>query len=120
MQKQNKIKGEPRQESRLKRTLDFSFLSINRRNASRWIPFILYLSLLAVVYIGIRYYGEKTELQIKSLQENMQEYRAEYLTLKAEMMYKTKQSQVVKMVDSLGLEALTEPPAKIKLKPKEK
>lgn len=111
-----KTKTEPRREGKIKKALDFSFLSITRENASKWIPFILYLSLIAVFYIGIRYYGEKTELQIKNLQENLQEYRAEYLTIKSEMMFKTKQSHVAKMVDSLGLQELTEPPEKLKVK----
>ncbi len=115
MEEKNQIKGKPKEESELNKKLDFSFMAITRENASKWIPFILYLSFIAVFYIGIRYYGENTEVKIKNLQENLQEYRAEYLTIKSEMMYKTKQSEVVKMVDSLGLRELTHPPAKLKI-----
>ncbi len=118
MEKANKIKSGSKEGSRVKQKLDFSFLSITRENASRWIPFILYLSFIAVIYIGIRYYGESTELKVKNLEKNLEEYRAEYLTIKSEMMYKTKQSHVAKMVDSLDLQELTKPPKKLKIKTK--
>ena len=110
---ENKIKSESKSKKSGKKRLNMDL--VNRRNAYKWLPFILYLSLWAVIYIANRHYAEKTELKINDLQKNLKEYRAEYLTIKSELMFKTKQSEVAKMVDSIGLHQLRQPPEKLKV-----
>lgn len=83
--------------------------------AHKLIPFMIYLALWGVIYIGNRHYAQQVELEINDLQEQLQTYRAEYLTMKAELMFKTKQSEVAKMVDSMHLHPLTTPPEKLKV-----
>ena len=118
MEQENQLKNKKSQKKQ-KQWRKPRFDVVNRKTAYKWVPFVLYLSLWAVIYIANRHYAEKTELRINDLQENLKEYRAEYLTIKSELMFKTKQSEVAKMVDSLGLHQLTEPPKKLKITDKE-
>lgn len=85
--------------------------------AHKLIPFMVYLAMWGVIYIGNRHYAQQVELEINDIQEQLQTYRAEYLTMKSELMFKTKQSEVAKMVDSLGLQQLTNPPEKLRVEP---
>lgn len=89
--------------------------TFSRSMVHKLIPFMIYLAVWGVIYIGNRHYAEQLELQINDLQEDLQTYRAEYLTMKSELMFRTKQSQVAKMVDTIGLQELTTPPEKIRL-----
>lgn len=88
---------------------------LTRARANTLIPFMLYLALWGVLYIGNRHYAEQVELQVSELQQDLQTYRSEYLTMKADLMQKTKQSEVARMVDSLGLNELTTPPEKLRV-----
>lgn len=93
--------------------------SNSRVLAHKLIPFLVYLAIWGVIYIGNRHYAQQVELKINDLQEELQTYRARYLTMKAELMFKTKQSEVAKMVDTLNLHELTAPPEKLRVKPAE-
>ena len=91
----------------------------NRAVAGKFIPFMIYLAIWGIVYIGNRHYAQQVELEVSELQEELQTYRSEYLTMKAELMRRTKQSEVARMVDTLGLQELTTPPEKIRIEPPE-
>lgn len=110
---ENEIKRSKKQSKAQKPRFRLFSLNLSRSQAYQMIPFILFLSLCAVLYISNRHYAEKTELKVKELKKELKEYRAEYLTIKSELMYKSKQSEVAKMVDTLGLQELTEPPEKL-------
>lgn len=109
---ENEVKSKGKQKRQKPRFRLFS-MKISRAQANQLIPFILFLSFFAVLYISNRHYAEKTELEVKKLKKELKEYRAEYLTIKSELMYKSKQSQVAKMVDTLNLQELTNPPEKL-------
>lgn len=79
----------------------------------RNIPFFLFLSLLAVVYIYNGHYAEKTIKNINRTARELKELQYEYKTVKSELMFKSKQSEVVKAVEPLGLKVLLQPPVKI-------
>lgn len=91
----------------------------NRAVAGKFIPFMIYLAIWGIIYIGNRHYAQQVELEVSELQEELQTYRSEYLTMKAELMRRTKQSEVARMVDTLGLQELTTPPEKIRIEPPE-
>jgi hypothetical protein len=93
--------------------------SNSRLLAHKLIPFLVYLAIWGVIYIGNRHYAQQVELKVNELQEELQTYRAQYLTMKAELMFKTKQSEVAQMVDTLNLHELTAPPEKLRVKPAE-
>lgn len=80
----------------------------------RFLPQILFLSLLCLIYIGNRHYAEKKIRSISTLQEQVEDLRADYTTLKAEFMYESKQSEVAKRAEVLGLKESKKSPVLIK------
>jgi len=81
----------------------------------RWIvkniPFFLFLSVLAVIYIYNGHYADKTVRNINKVNKELKELQYEYKNLKSEVMYRSKQSELAKAVEPLGLKELTVPPA---------
>ena len=73
-------------------------------------PFFLFLSLLAVVYIYNGHYADKTVRNIKTLNQELDELNYEYKTLKSEVMFRSKQSELSKAVEPYGLKELVVPP----------
>jgi hypothetical protein len=80
----------------------------------RWIvkniPFFLFLSALAVVYIYNGHYADKTIRNINKVSKELKEMQYEYKTLKSEVMFRSKQSEMAKAVEPLGLKELLTPP----------
>jgi hypothetical protein len=76
-------------------------------------PFILFLSLLIVLYIANSYYAERTVRKIDHIKKELKENRAEFISVKSEMMFRSKQSEVAKAVEPLLLKEATVPPKKI-------
>jgi hypothetical protein len=80
----------------------------------RWIvkniPYFLFLSALAVVYIYNGHYADKTIRNINKVNKELKELQYEYKTLKSEVMFRSKQSEMAKAVEPLGLKELTAPP----------
>ena len=74
------------------------------------IPFFLFLSLLAVLYIFNGHYSDKTIKDINKTSKEVRELQYEYKTLKSEVMFRSKQSELAKAVAPLGLKELVTPP----------
>lgn len=74
------------------------------------IPFFLFLAVLAVIYIYNGHYADKTVRNINKVSRELKELQYEYKTLKSEVMFRSKQSELVKAVEPLGLKELTRPP----------
>ncbi len=74
------------------------------------IPFFLFLAVLAVVYIYNGHYSDKTVRNINKVSRDLKELQYEYKTLKSEVMFRSKQSELAKAVEPLGLKELTKPP----------
>ena len=68
-----------------------------------FLPQILFLSLLCLLYIGNRHYVERKVRIINQLENEVEDLRADYTTLKADFMYESKQSEVAKRAAVLGL-----------------
>jgi len=77
-------------------------------------PFFLFLSLLAVVYIYNGHYADKTVRDIDRLNKELDELSYEYKTLRGEVMFRSKQSELSKAVAPLELKELTAPPVVLK------
>lgn len=73
-------------------------------------PFFLFLSLLAVIYIYNGHYADKTVRNINTLNKELEELNYEYKTLKSEVMFRSKQSELSKAVEPLGLKEIIVPP----------
>jgi len=98
----------------LKDLIDGSILT--REAMTNQLPFIIFLSFMAAIYIGNRYHAEKVIRDMTRLQIEVKDLRAQAITTASELMFISKQSEVFKMVkeNQLGLEESVEPPFKIK------
>jgi cell division protein FtsL len=79
----------------------------------RFLPQIIFLTFLAVIYIGNRHYAEKKIRNISILEQEVEDLRADYTTLKADYMFASKQSEVAKKASELGLYEPKNPPQKV-------
>ena len=79
------------------------------------LPYIVFLVILAFIYIANRYHAEKVVRQNVELTKEINELRAEAITTSSELMFISKQSEVAKLVEKrgLGLKESVEPPRKI-------
>lgn len=83
---------------------------LNYQRVVKQLPFFLFLTLLAVIYIYNGHYADKMLRQISKTTRQVRELQYEYKTLKSEVMFRSKESELVKAVEPLGLKELTEPP----------
>jgi hypothetical protein len=83
----------------------------------RWIvkniPFYLFLSVLTVLYIANGHYADKAIRKINVTTKHLKEIEYEFKTVKREVIFRSKESELVKAVEPLGLRELITPPMKI-------
>ncbi len=84
-----------------------------------YLPKILFIMVLGLLYIGNTHYAEKTVREINSIQAEVEDLRADYTTLKADLMFSSKQSEVARKVKVYGLRESLTPPYKIVVKESE-
>jgi predicted membrane protein len=88
-----------------------------RRLYYRWIvkniPFFLFTALLTVLYIGNGHYADKNIRKINATAKHVKEMEYEFKTVKQDVIFRSKESELVKAVEPLGLRELTAPPIKI-------
>jgi hypothetical protein len=77
------------------------------------LPKIIFVMALSLFYIGNTHYAEKTVRKINNVQAEVEDLRADYTTMKSDLMFASKQSEVAKKVKVFGLEESLEPPHKI-------
>ena len=90
---------------------------------SRWLPsrlgyqwvirnigFVIFLTVLAIVYIYNGHYADKISRDLNRTNKELKELQYEYKTLKSEVMFRSKESELAKAVAPFGLEELTKPP----------
>jgi cell division protein FtsL len=90
--------------------------SINEVIHVRFLPQILFVSFLSVVYIGNRHNAEKKIREINRLEVKVNDLRADYTTLMADYMFASKQSEVARKASRLGLKESSVPPKKVIIK----
>jgi len=74
------------------------------------VPFFLFLSALAVLYIYNGHHAEKSVKDINRTSRELKELQYEFKMVRSEWMFMTKQSEVVEAVKGQGLKEITEPP----------
>ena|SRR3569833_318654 len=74
------------------------------------VTFFLFLAALAVVYIYNGHYADKIVRDINRTNKELKELQYEYKTLKSEVMFRSKQSELAKAVEPFGLKELMQPP----------
>jgi hypothetical protein len=79
----------------------------------QYLPKILFVMALGLIYIGNTHYAEKTVRKINQIQAEVEDLRADYTTLKSDLMFASKQSEVARKVKEFGLRESLSPPYKI-------
>ena len=80
---------------------------------AKYIPHALFLTAIAIFYIGNNHWAEKTIRKIDKMQVEVEELRADFTSLKADYMFSSKQSEVARKVIKIGLKESQTPPNKI-------
>ena len=88
-----------------------SFLT--RETTLRSLPFIFFMTLIALLYISNGYYAEEQIRRMNKLTGELKELRSEYFVTKSELTSVSKQTEVAKMALPLGVKESVEPPQKI-------
>ena len=81
----------------------------------QYLPKILFVLFLSLLYIGNSHYAEKTTRAINKAQTEVEDLRADFITIKADMMFSAKQSEVARRVKVLGLKESLNPPFKVEV-----
>ena len=74
------------------------------------VPFFLFLALLAVIYINNGHYADRVVRNIGKTSQELKELQYEYKTIKSEVMFRSKQSELAKAMEPFGLKELMTPP----------
>ena len=91
-----------------------SFLT--REKTVKLLPFFLFLFLMAMAYIANGYYAEEKIRRLNSITNELKELRSEYITIKSDLMFISKQSEVAKAAETMGIKESVVPPKKIVVK----
>ena len=78
-----------------------------------YLPKIFFVLVLGLIYIGNTHYAEQTVRKINVTQVEVEDLRADYTTLKADLMFSSKQSEVARKVKAFGLKESLIPPYKV-------
>jgi hypothetical protein len=91
--------------------LEGDFLS--KKGVVRNLPFLFFLAVIAIIYIANTYYAEKTFKEIENTKNELKELRYQYITTKSNLMYQSKQVEIAKQAEVLGLKETLVPPYKV-------
>ena len=86
---------------------------VQHETVIRHMPFILFIALLALLYIWNNHYAVKSVRIINKNEKEIKQLKWEYLTSKSELEGKSKQSEVARLVEPYGIKELKAPPVKI-------
>lgn len=91
------------------------FILFNREDASKWLPYTLFVFVLVVLYISVQQFAERTVRNTEKINREIKELRSEYLSTKAELMKERMQTDIAKKLEGTGLKELREPARKLKI-----
>ena len=87
---------------------------LNYQSIVKQVPFFLFLTAMAVLYIFNGHYADKTIRKINRTAKEVKELKYEYIAVKSEVMFQSKPSELVKAVVPLGLKELVQSPVVLK------
>ena len=79
------------------------------------IPFFLFMAVLAVLYIANGHMADNRVRKINDTGKKLKDLQYEYKTLKSEMMFKSRETEMVKAAAPLGLTTDSIAPYRIKM-----
>ena len=86
---------------------------VTAEEATRALPFVLYVAFLGMIYIGNRHLAENTIRDIDKYTKQKKELSWGYKSSKADLAFKSTFTEVAKRADSLGIKESLQPPQKI-------
>lgn len=113
-QQRQKIKMPGKKGQFGKATKDFLGGEMLKTGTFRFLPFLVFITLLAFVYIANNYLAENKTREINSLRKELKEIRYEYITTKSELTDMSKQSEIASRLGAKGVIESTEPIKTIK------
>ncbi|MBK9291352.1 MAG: hypothetical protein IPM52_06980 [Bacteroidetes bacterium] len=78
--------------------------------------FLLFLALIGFYYIANSYYIEKLAREIDKLNREMKELHFEYVSVKSQVMFESRQTELVRKLKKTGITESVEPVQKIVVK----
>ena len=93
----------------------FSGTFLTNESTLKHIPFILFLAFIAILYIANGYHADDKIREVNKITNELKELRSEYISTKSDLMFVSKQSEVAKSVEPMGLKEPIVPPIKIEL-----
>ncbi|MEO8884617.1 MAG: FtsL-like putative cell division protein [Mucilaginibacter sp.] len=86
---------------------------VTAEEATRTLPFVLYVAFLCMIYIANRHLAEKNIRDIDKIGKEVKELSWDYKVAKADLAYKSTLTEVAKRADTLGVRESVQPPQKI-------
>lgn len=77
------------------------------------LPMIFFLGFLALIYIANAHLAERNVRRIQLMTKDIQQLRWQYMSIKADIMYNSKHSEIEAQVRSIGLRTLNGQPKRI-------
>ncbi len=77
------------------------------------VPYFLFLSLLAIIYIANGHYADNTIRNINKTTRQLKEQEYEFKTLNGKLMFQNRLSEVSKAVEPIGLKENIQQPLKL-------
>ena len=111
-EKKVKEKKEPNKVSKSFASV-FSGNFLSSDNVVKQLPFIFFLTFLGILYIANGYYAQRTVRDLQKVSDELKALRSEYITIKSDLNYNSKQSQVAQATEPYGIKESTIPPTKI-------
>lgn len=87
---------------------------LNYQSLVKQLPFFLFLALLAVLYIYNGHLADKTMRNINRTSREVKEMEYEYISLKGEVIFRSKESEMLKAVEPMNLKELVSSPVVLK------
>lgn len=90
---------------------------LSREGVIKQVPYLLFLFVLLIFYIGNQYQGAKVMKKVMMVEARLKVLRTESISTTFERMEMSKQSEVIKLVEErgLGLKEAIQPPFKIEI-----
>ena len=92
---------------------------LTRDNVLNNISYLLFLFGIGIFYIGNHQFSESGIIGIDSINRELKELRSEFISTRSELMFVSKQSEVAKAVEPMGIYESVVPPKKIVVTPEE-
>ena len=108
---QEKPKNKKKKNTPLKSIIQGTILT--RQRVVNQLPFLIYMVLIAVLYIANSYNADKVIIETTRIKKENEEYRYAYISTHFKLMNISRQSELASKLVANGLKELKVPPRKI-------